>query len=114
MDDLDPRLGLPASGHEETDVSISPILITGAGLALTLAIVAVVIYVVFGYLSEHPLTSARVNPMADADRQIPPAPRVEEHPAIEIRELHTEENSILSTYGWTDKEEGIVRVPIDR
>jgi hypothetical protein len=47
-------------------------------------------------------------------QQFPPAPRVEEHPAVEIQELHAKEDSLLSTYGWTDKMAGVVRIPIDR
>jgi hypothetical protein len=52
--------------------------------------------------------------MAVFDSQIPPAPRIEEHPAIEIQELHSAEDQTLSTYGWVDKKKGIVRIPIDR
>lgn len=91
-----------------------PILLTGAGLALTVAIVGLVVYGVFQYLETHPATSARANPMSAEESQIPPKPRIEEHPAIEIQQLHAQENSILSTYGWMDKKAGVVRIPIDR
>lgn len=102
------------AGHETRDASIAPIVLTGAGLALTVAIVGLVVYGVFQYLETHPVTSARANPMSAEESQIPPAPRIEEHPAIEIQQLHAQENSILSTYGWTDKKAGVVRIPIDR
>jgi len=101
-------------GHEMRDARIAPIVLTGAGLALTVAIVGLIVYGVFQYLETHPATSARVNPMSAEESQIPPAPRIEEHPAIEIQQLHVQENSILSTYGWTDKKAGVVRIPIDR
>jgi len=91
-----------------------PILLTGGGLALTVAIVGLVVYGIFQYLETHPATSARTNPMSAEESQIPPAPRIEEHPAIGIQQLHAQENSILSTYGWTDKKAGVVRIPIDR
>ena len=53
--------------------------------------------------------------MAETDRQqFPQTPRIEEHPAIELKELHSQEDRILSTYGWTDKKAGLVRIPIDR
>jgi hypothetical protein len=101
-------------GHEMRDARIAPIVLTGAGLALTVAIVGLIVYGVFQYLETHPATSARANPMSAEESQIPPAPRIEEHPAIEIQQLHSQENSILSTYGWTDKKAGVVRIPIDR
>jgi hypothetical protein len=102
------------AGHETRDARIAPILLTGAGLALTVAIVGLVVYSIFQYLETHPATSTRANPMSAEESQIPPAPRIEEHPAIEIQQLHAQENSILSTYGWTDKKAGVVRIPIDR
>lgn len=101
-------------GHETRDARIAPIVLTGAGLALTVAIVGLVVYGIFRYLGTHPATSVRSNPMSAEESQIPPAPRIEEHPAIEIQQLHTQENNILSTYGWTDKKAGVVRIPIDR
>ena len=111
--------GLPPSprgrGHEESDASIGPIVLTGVGLAVALAVVGLIVYGIYWYLAGHPLSVPRPNPMAETDQQqFPAAPRLEEHPAIEVHELHSQEDKILSTYGWTDKSKGIVRVPIDR
>ena len=52
--------------------------------------------------------------MAASEKQIPPAPRVDDHPAVELKELHRYEDTFLNTYGWTDKQKGIVRIPIDQ
>jgi hypothetical protein len=52
--------------------------------------------------------------MAAGDRQIPPPPLINDHPAIELKDLHKFEDSLLDTYGWTDKQKGIVRIPLDR
>lgn len=101
-------------GHETHDAKIGPIVLTGVGLAVTVAIVGLIVYGIFQYLGTHPATSARSNPMSAEDLQIPPAPRIEEHPAIEIEQLHAQEDGILSTYGWTDKKAGVVRIPIER
>jgi len=101
-------------GHEGPDADIWPIVLTGIGLALTVLVVGVIVYGIFRYLETHPITSVQSNPMAVFDSQIPPAPRIEEHPAIEIQELHAQEDQMLSTYGWIDKNKGVVRIPIDR
>jgi hypothetical protein len=102
------------AGHETRDARVAPILLTGAGLALAVVIVGIVVYGVFRYLDSHPATAVQANPMATEESQIPPAPRIEEHPAIEIQQLHAQESSILSTYGWMDKKAGVVRIPVDR
>ena len=107
--------GLEARGHETKDASIPGVALTGLGLAIGAAIALSIVYGIFQFLSTQPLTTAPPNPMAETSvQQFPPAPRVEEHPAVEIQELHAKEDSLLSTYGWTDKEAGVVRIPIDR
>jgi hypothetical protein len=76
--------------------------------------VGLVVYVIFKYLAGHPVTTVQPSPMAIVDSQIPPAPRIEEHPAMEIQQLHAQEDRALSSYGWMDKRAGVVRIPIDR
>jgi hypothetical protein len=105
----------PQFTHETEDASVRAIVITGAALAVGAAIVFFLVYGIFSYLEDHPLNTAPPNPMAEtAGPQIPPAPRIDDHPDIEIRELHSQEDQLLTTYGWTDKNAGTVRIPLDR
>lgn len=46
--------------------------------------------------------------------QTPPRPRLQSHPARELSELRADENRRLSTYGWVDEQERIVRIPIEQ
>ena len=101
-------------GHEVTDASIRPIVLMGGALAAGAAVVCVLVYGIFAYLAAHPLTLAPANPMAAVEPRFPPAPRIEEHPAVQLKDLREREDSILSTYGWSDKQAGIVRIPVDR
>jgi len=104
-----------AIGHETEDANVRDIVITLGCLAVGAALVCLLVYGIFRYLADHPLATAPPNPMAETDRQqFPPGPRIEEHPAIELNDLRSQEDKILSTYGWTDKRTGIVRIPIDR
>jgi hypothetical protein len=115
MEEFDPREGLPAVGHEASDASPRTVVITLAGLAVGAMMVALLVYGIFWYLADHPLSSPRPNPLAETEtQQMPPQPRIEEHPAVELKDLRSQEEKILTTYGWTDKDKGIVRVPIDR
>jgi hypothetical protein len=102
-------------GHETSDANVRAIGITAIALFVAIAIVLWIVYGMFQYLAHHPTVITPANPMAETDRQqFPPAPRIEEHPTIDLIELHAQENHILSTYGWTDKKAGVVRIPIDR
>jgi hypothetical protein len=89
-------------------------VLNGAGLAVMIVIVGLIVYGTFQYLARHPAISPQSNPMTVGDLQIPPEPRIEDHPAIAIQQLHAQEDKTLSTYGWTDRKAGVVRIPIDR
>ncbi|MGA3185608.1 MAG: hypothetical protein ABSF22_00730 [Bryobacteraceae bacterium] len=101
--------------HETDTGDVRAIGITGLVLAVAIAIILLLVYGIFQYLLHHPIVIAPANPMADTTRQqFPSQPRIEEHPDVELRHLHSREDTILSTYGWIDKKSGVVRIPIDR
>lgn len=87
------------------------------------AVVAVAI-VLFGWglpaLMEAPLTKAveagrgSVDPIAYGGRQRPPVPRLQVNPDRDIEEHRRREDAILSSYAWIDREQGVVRIPIER
>ena len=47
-------------------------------------------------------------------RRTPPAPRLEPDALLPRRRMVAEENAALTTYGWVDRDAGIVRIPIER
>lgn len=106
-------LGHESSGHESQDASVTMILLMMGGLAVSVAIVALLVYGIFNYLASHPLSTAPANPMVESV-QVPPPPSINDHPSTELNTLHNYEDSILSTYGWTDRNKNIVRIPIDQ
>ena len=102
-------------GHETDAGNVRAISLTGLALATALAIVFALVLGMFHYLDHHPIVIAPVNPLAETgQQQFPPSPRIDEHPAIEFKELRLQEDRILSTYGWVDKNARVVRIPIDK
>jgi len=102
-------------GHETDTGDVRAIGLTGLALAMGIAITLLIVYGIFQYLRLHPIVIAPASPLAETGRQqFPPQPRIEEDPAMELKELHSHEDSILSTYGWADRQLGRVRIPIDR
>lgn len=103
------------SGHETRDANIHNILVALAALAVVAVLSVAMVYGIFWYLADHPLRTAPPNPLAGGEQQqIPPPPRIQDHPAVELHDLLSAEDAILGTYGWTNKQQGIVRIPIDR
>jgi hypothetical protein len=102
-------------GHEADAGNVRAIVLMAIGFAIAVVLILLFVYGIFRYFNRVGSISLPVNPMAETDReQIPPSPRIEEYPARELEDLHAREQRILSTYGWTDRNAGIVRIPIDR
>jgi hypothetical protein len=52
--------------------------------------------------------------LVDAKPPIPPEPRLQVDPQADYQEYFRKQQGILKTYGWISREEGKVRIPIDR
>lgn len=103
-----------SSGHEHREANLRLILYAAAGLAVTVAIVFVLMWGSFNLLkTDEEKNREALSPMAPMV-QTPPEPRLEEHPWESLQELRTRENHLLTTYGWQDQKAGIVRIPVER
>ncbi len=55
------------------------------------------------------------SPIAEANQErLPPEPRLQSDPTLDMTTLRAGEDAILKTYGWVDRGAGIGRLPIDR
>ena len=102
------------AGHEIRDVSASGMLALAAALALTVVVVMAGLW----YL----LTSSEARARRSDESALPlpredqpsPAPRLQDAPAAEYQQFQAEQDRLLKTYGWVDRQQGVVRIPIDR
>lgn len=99
------------AGHEQSEVSVRLIVVSLAFLAVATFCVFVLVVGIFRYFYDTYST-------AEATRLsrpvIPPEPRIEVAPYQQLRDLHAKEDHILNSYAWVNKQDGVVRVPIDR
>jgi hypothetical protein len=103
-----------SSGHESRDTGVTLIALSAAGLAVVVLIVFLLMWGTFNLLkTDEQKSDVSLSPLAPAT-QVPPQPRIEEHPWEQLQQLRARENRELSTYGWQDQKAGIVRIPIDR
>jgi hypothetical protein len=103
------------SHHEESDVNIGPILGFGAGLIVVGAIVSMMMWLLLGYFEAREARQGpRMYPLAAGqESRLPPEPRLQTNPREDLGELRAREDERLQTYGWVDKNAGVVRIPID-
>ena len=102
--------------HEHSDVNIRAVLTFGAVLTIVAVVVHLLIYVLFGYFNsrENVQTSAAYPLAAEQGRREPPEPRLQTDPRQDLADLRAKEDEALTSYGWVDRNAGVVRIPIDQ
>jgi len=103
-------------GHEVRDANIPHVLMYGFGmLVLVLIAGGVISGVVYKYLgrfaAEQPPATRQFHAVQS---QLPPAPRLEVHGWRDMDEFRAAEEKQLGSYGWVDKKQNVVRIPIAR
>jgi hypothetical protein len=102
-------------GHERRDVSFRPLVYAGIGLVIVLVLTVFGMERLFDYLAARAARrSEPASPLAAAGRQPPPEPRLQTEPIQDLAALRAREEATLGSYGWVDRQAGIVRIPITR
>jgi hypothetical protein len=112
--DVQQRLAATDRGHEWSDVPVKPLLLSLGALAAGCLIVMYVMQAMFKSFD----ASARARDvpghvLAEED-QVPPPPKLEANPTAENEASAAAERKVLETYGWIDRDAGVVRVPVER
>ncbi|HET7360075.1 MAG TPA: hypothetical protein VFJ04_08005 [Rhodanobacteraceae bacterium] len=97
-----------AEQHEEAAVATRQVHRVGGGLALLLVFVLGAGYLLWRFW----LAPVPPRPVPRAD--IPPAPLLQPHPAMDLAQERALQHARLHGYAWVDRKAGIARIPIDR
>jgi hypothetical protein len=105
----------PDVSHEHSDVNIRAILVFGAVLIAVAVAVHVLIFGLFRYFdSREGVQGPLAYPLAASQGpREPPEPRLQTDPRQDLADMRAREDEQLQSYGWVDKNAGIVRIPID-
>jgi hypothetical protein len=101
--------------HEESDVDIRAIFGFGAALLAVGVVVHVLILLLFNFFDARATPQAQAAyPLAVGQEDRRPEPRLQEHPREDLGALRDREEETLRSYGWVDRNAGVVRIPIER
>lgn len=90
------------------------------GLLITVALLVLIFgsfVAMGGLLRGLDIFSKRMSPPIPENAQLPvtpPNPHLQVNPKIDLAEKLSKERQQLNTYGWVDRDHGIVHIPIDR
>jgi hypothetical protein len=102
-----------ASGHETRDINAGAVVCFGGGLAVIFLVIFFSLRGLLGHFNhQYPGGAAAVRDSAPLT--LPPGPRLQSNPTRDMELFREKENRILTSYGWIDRQEGIVRIPIER
>jgi len=99
--------------HEGSDVSTKGIAIFAMILAAIIIGTMIIAAGFFRFMQNQPAYKDERAPEA-IDRAQHEAPLLQTKPAQELAEHRAHEEKILNSYGWINREAGIVRIPIER
>jgi hypothetical protein len=101
-------------GHERSDIRFRVVGALTIGI-VALGLVGVVSsYLLFGYFSARATRADRPpSPVGDA-RPTPPGPRLQTDPYSDYARLRADEEAMLHSYDWVDRDLGLVRIPVER
>jgi hypothetical protein len=103
----------PSRGHEEKDVNFNVIVLFAASLVVALVVVHFLSVRVFDTLAKRSSKYPPPSPLAASRTQFI-GPRLQVNQALEMKKLRASEDALLKSYGWVDRDHGVVRIPIER
>jgi hypothetical protein len=100
-------------GHETRDANVRALAISGLILFGVLVLILFSMRWLFFYFAKTQTLGPPTTPYENA-RTLPPEPRLQAAPAQDLKAYLKEQQQLMNSYGWVDKKDGIVRIPIDR
>jgi hypothetical protein len=93
---------------------VRPLIVAGVGLAAFAGAALLTMVWLFDYLAAHHAPRADYPPPLLERGHLPPEPRLQVSPVRDMQVMRAEENLVLRSYEWVDRQAGIVRIPIAR
>jgi hypothetical protein len=103
----------PEESYEHSDANVSGVLKSGVWLAVLLVVVFFGVRWTFTAMGKMTPMGEPASPFENA-REMPPAPRLQVDPQLELRNYCVGQVQSLTSYGWKDSQAGIVQIPVDR
>ena len=102
------------TGYERSDLKPGTIALFGIGLAVVIGAAVVITSLFVHYRALQHSRQETPVPRLAGEREATPEPRLQVDAPKELRQMRAAEEAALNSYGWVDKDAGIVKIPVDR
>ena len=106
----------PGAGYEHTDADVGVMVKFAFWLAVSAILVHLGLAGAYALLVRQTQEVPETRPypiVTDTAPRLPAAPRLQQIPENEMYQFRLKENADLHSYGWVDKDAGIVHIPIE-
>jgi hypothetical protein len=102
-------------GYEQRDVNIPGLFQFAFWMAVVLVVTMVGMNFTFKLFKKVEPLGPTASPMVkDTYRMLPPSPRLQVQPHLELKDYCDAQEQEVSSYGWVNQPSGVVRIPVDR
>ncbi len=113
MDPEHPDSTHPRHDHERTDIRVRIVLIFCGAMVIVGLFIELIVSWGFTYLENHKIPGPPISVLAPP-REFPPPPVLQVTPRLDLEQLRALEHSRLTEYAWADRQNNVVRIPVDR
>ena len=105
----------PDVRFERTDVEATSLLKFGFWLVVATAAVVLLLWRLYFVFVAQEAARQPPPPIMKPDAAVlaPPPPLLQTAPAQDLAQFRAQEDAVLASYGWMDKEQKVVRIPIE-
>jgi hypothetical protein len=102
--------------YEKRDVNARAILWVGVAIIISAVVIHFAVWGVFDFFSAREAHKGKPPAtLVNTKRQQPPQrPRLQTDAPADLQELRARETAALESYGWVDRQKGIVHIPVER
>jgi len=104
----------PDVRYESGDINAVSVTKFGIGMAFLILVFLFSLAGLFRYFAKRAAEAQPREPMGAMVQKLPPEPRLEAHPSVDMKQMRAAEDQILRQYAWIDPDKGIVRIPVAR
>jgi len=102
----------PRRGHETRDMSVGAVALFAVGLTVALILVHFAASGMYQYFTSRPSHYPPGSPLAVTNEPFT-GPHLLVNQSLDMEEFRATEEAALHSYGWMDRDHGVVHIPID-
>lgn len=107
--------GAQGERYERRDANIPALLKIALAMFVTIVVAMVSMYGIFQYFAKSQQLGPPASPFESEDvRVLPPQPRLQVQPKVDLKTYCQSQSKELNSYGWVDEHNGVVHVPVER